>query len=314
LPESKQLLKITEFSPAETMQHIDTMWHSRHVQLDADLKSLLKPRLESYQMSPTHLNSFIDMQYGGPQQFLLNTLLRFPAAPGEDGEFGNAVHGTLERVQGEGFRVKGEIDIDRMLAEFDKILAQKYIPEDRMDDFKNRGHYALKKYIAARQDMFNVNAKPEVDFKREGVLVGDAHLAGKIDRLEIDKENKTVNIVDFKTGKPHEKWDREVKLLKYKQQLYFYKFLIEGSHTWSGYKVKEARLEFVEPNADGKIVPPLQISFDVDDKSATALTTEQETKDLIQAVWQRIKEISLPATGDYSNDYSGSRLFIENLL
>jgi RecB family exonuclease len=163
-------------------------------------------------------------------------------------------------------------------------------------------------------DMFAASAKPEVDFKREGVVVGDAHLAGKIDRLEIDPEKKTVNIVDFKTGKPHSKWDREVKLLKYKQQLYFYKFLIEGSHTWSGYKVSEARLEFVEPDSEGNILPPLQISFDAEDKSATALTTEQETKDLIQAVWAHIKSLDLTDITSYSDDYKGSRNFIEELL
>jgi RecB family exonuclease len=309
LPEHAQALQETIFTPAQTMQHIDTMWHSRHVKLDADLRSLLKPRLENYQMSPTHLNTFIDTEYGGPEQFLLNTLLRFPSAPGEDGEFGNAVHAALEKLQNA--ESKSEANL---LKFFDASLKQRYISPERMDDFRNKGHNALKKYLAARTDMFAASAKPEVDFKREGVLVGEAHLAGKIDRLEIDTENKTVNIVDFKTGKPHSKWDREVKLLKYKQQLYFYKFLIEGSHTWSGYKVKEARLEFVEPDSEGNILPPLQISFDAEDKSATALTTEQETKDLIQAVWAHIKSLDLTDITSYSDDYKGSRNFIEELL
>jgi DNA helicase-2/ATP-dependent DNA helicase PcrA len=314
LPEHAQTLQQTTFTATETMQHIDTMWHSRHVKLDADLRSLLKPRLENYQMSPTHLNTFIDTEYGGPEQFLLNTLLRFPQAPGEDGEFGNAIHATLEKVQGEGFRVKGKVNIAAVLKEFDRQLSRRYIPAERMDDFRNKGHNALKKYIAARTDMFATDAKPEVDFKKEGVLIGEAHLAGKIDRLEIDKVAKTVNIVDFKTGKPHSKWDREVKLLKYKQQLYFYKFLIEGSHTWSGYKVKEARLEFVEPDTEGNILPPLQISFDTEDKSATALTTETETKALIQAVWQKIKGLDLVGINHYSEDFKGTTKCIEELL
>ena len=315
LPEGAQALQETTFTPMETMKHIDTMWHSRHIKLDADLRSLLKPRLETYQMSPTHLNTFIDTQYGGPEQFLLNTLLRFPQAPGEDGEFGNAIHAALEKYQNTD--TKSETNL---LKYFDHALKQRYISPDRMDDFRNKGHNALKKYLAARTDMFAANAKPEVDFKREGVILSsenkdtDAHLAGKIDRLEIDKEAKTVNIVDFKTGKPHSKWDREVKLLKYKQQLYFYKFLIEGSHTWSGYKVKEARLEFVEPDSEGNILLPLQISFDSDDKSATALTTEAETKELILSVWNKIKQLELTSTDEYSEDFKGARSFIEHLV
>ncbi len=304
-PEAKQILRETSFTPAETMQHIDTMWHSRHVTLDADLKSLLSSRLETYQMSPTHLNTFIDMEYGGPEQFLLNTLLRFPKAPGEDGEFGNAVHTTLDWYQ-KRIGEDSKPELDKVLVEFDKQLSRRYIPADRMDDFRDRGHHALKLYIPASEDTFTRTAKAEVDFKGEGVMLGEAHLAGKIDRLEIDTENKTVNIVDFKTGKPHDKWERSVKLLKYKQQLYFYKFLIEGSHTWSGYKVAEARLEFVEPNSEGKVLPPLKIEFSVADV--------KETKALIQAVWNRIEALDLPDVSTYSDDYKGTSMFIESLL
>ncbi len=304
LPKSKQSLQQTSFNAAETMHHIDTMWHSRHVQLDASLKSLLKNRLERYQMSPTHLNTFIDTEYGGPEQFLLNTLLRFPAAPGEDGEFGNAVHGTMDWYQ-KRIDVGEKPNLQKILNEFDKQLSRRYIPDDRMDDFRNRGHHALKLYIPARENMFTQAAKAEVDFKKEGVLLGDAHLSGKIDRLEIDKANKTVNIVDFKTGKPHDKWERSIKLLKYKQQLYFYKFLIEGSHTWSGYKVAEARLEFVEPNADGKILPPLKIEFNE--------TEEQEMKTLIQAVWEKIKDLDLPDISQYSADFKGTNMLISSI-
>ena len=153
--------------------------------------------------------------------------------------------------------------------------------------------------------MFTKTAKAEVDFRKEGVLLGEAHLSGKIDRLEIDTENKTVRIVDFKTGKPHEKWERSVKLLKYKQQLYFYKFLIEGSHTWNGYTVVEARLEFVEPNAEGSVVEPLTIDFTDDE--------EKEMKQLIQAVWKKIKSLDV-VNPTYSEDYKGTNRFIEQLL
>lgn len=273
--------------------------------LDADLKSLLMPRLEKYQMSPTHLNTFIDMEYGGPEVFLLQTLLRFPQAPGEDGEFGNAVHMTLDWLQVR--TANGERrTTEEVLKEFDRQLKRRYIPKGRMDDFGNRGRHALEKYLESSVAMFKRQAKSEVDFRKEGVLVGEAHLSGKIDRLEIDKAAKTVNIVDFKTGKPHDKWDRSVKLLKYKQQLYFYKFLIEGSHTWAGYKVAEARLEFVEPTAEGKVLEPLTISFDEQE--------EADMKALIQAIWQKIKTLDLPSTAGLSDDYRGTTAFIQRLL
>jgi len=305
LPEPKQKVIETSFDQAETMNAVDLMWHSRHVHLDADLKSLLSGRLERYQMSPTHLNTFIDLEYGGPEQFLLKTLLRFPEAPGEDGEFGNAVHWALEQHQ---YRIaRGDKStVEQTLKDFDKNLAKRYIHPDHLDDFRARGHFALKAYLPKREDMFTISAEPEVAFNKEGVLLGEAYLSGKIDRLEVDKTSKTVSIVDFKTGKPHSKWDREVKLLKYKQQLYFYKFLIEGSHTWQNYRVTGARLEFVEPDSTGKIVEPLEIKFDD--------AEEKEMKSLIQAVWSEIKSLDLPDVSGYSEDYKGTRDFIAQLL
>lgn len=301
LPEHKQKVVLTEFNQAETMKNIDTMWHSRHTKLDASLTSLIKPRLDNYKMSPTHLNSFIDLEYGGPEEFLMQTILRFPKAPSEDGEFGNAVHHALEKHQN-----RNEKDIEATIRDFDKSLERRYIPLQKLDDFRRRGHNALRNYLETREEMFSVFAKAEVDFRLEGVVLGPAHLSGKIDRLEIDSTEKTVKIVDYKTGKPLEKWEKSLKALKYKQQLYFYKFLIEGSHTWQNYKVEEARLEFVEPDSEGKIYAPLEIKFDDSE--------EKEMKKLITVVWKYIKTLNFPDTSEYLQDYKGSNEFIADII
>lgn len=284
LPESKQTVHETHFSPEETMQAIDTMWHSRHLDLTTDLKSLLRERLTRYVMSPTHLNTFIDTEHGGPEVFLLQTLLRFPQAPGEDGEFGSAIHYTLEKYQAKVASQKSNVEgLATALKIFDEQLKKRYIPSDHMDDYRNRGHNALKSYLSATESMWQKPAKSEVDFRNEGVTLGEARLTGKIDRLEVDETNKTVDIVDFKTGKPLTKWDSSIKALKYKQQLYFYKLLIEGSHTWAGYKVNSARLEFVEPDTAWKAVPALFVNFDD--------TYEKEIKDLIGEIWTKIQHL-----------------------
>ena len=311
LPGKNQIVSTHDFTHAETLQHIDTLWHSRHTKLDAELKSLLAQRLERYQMSPTHLNAFIDTEYAGPQQFLLTTLLRFPAAPGEDGEFGNAIHAALDWYQKK-LKDNNNPAMQQLLKEYDHQLSRRYLPENRMDDLRARGHHALKLYVPKRADMFLENARSEVDFRKEGVLIGKAHLSGKIDRMEIDTKQKLIRIVDFKTGRPHNKWDRSVKLLKYKQQLYFYKFLIEGSHSWSDYRVASARLEFVEPDAEGNIVEPLLIDFNEPDSKA--LITEKGTRALIEVVWQRITELDLPDISKYSDDIKGTLAFITDLL
>ena len=305
LPDNKQELTNIKFTASETMQQVDTMWHSRHLKLDAELKGLLQNRLDKYQMAPTHLNTFLDLQYGGPETFLIQTLLRFPQAPGEDGEFGNAIHITLDWLQK---RLKSgeKPTIKSILAEFDNNLAKRFITADKLEDFRARGRNALEKYLTARTNIINLEAESEVDFRGEGVIVEGAHLSGKIDRLEINKQDKTVKIVDYKTGQPHKKWEKTTKLFKYKQQLYFYKLLIEGSHTWSNYKVVEARLEFVEPDSEGNIVDPLVVEFDPEE--------EKEIKKLIKTVWQHIKTVDFPDTANYDDSYKGSMEFIQDLL
>ncbi len=305
LPKAMQKVLKTAFTADEAIRNIDTMWHSRHLQLEANLKSLLKPRLDKYQMSPTHLNAFIDMEYGGPEIFLLQTLLRFPQAPGEDGEFGNAIHETLEWYQHKIIK-NTPVTINKLTKEFDKRLNKRYIPKNRMDYFRKRGHQALRLYAQARKETLKSYAETEVDFRKEGVLLGKAHLSGKIDRLEIDKKSKIVNIIDFKTGKTYTKWEKSIKLLKYKQQLYFYKILIEGSHSWQNYKVASARLEFVEPDQNGKIVDPLYVNFDKKE--------EKELKQLIRIVWHKIQNLDLPNTSKYTQNLRGTMDFIKQLL
>ena len=169
--------------------------------------------------------------------------------------------------------------LPQILTEFDKQLDKRYIASNRMDDFRARGHHALKIYIPASEKMFTKPAQSEVDFRKEGVIVGDAHLTGKLDRIEIDEQNRTIDIVDYKTGKPATKWDTSIKLQKYRQQLYFYKLLIEGSHTFAGYKVNSARLEFIEPLPSGECAPALYVDFsDAEEKATKALITEIWTK------------------------------------
>jgi hypothetical protein len=95
---------------------------------------------------------------------------------------------------------------------------------------------------------------------------------------------------------------------KYRHQLYFYKLLVEGSHTWKEYTVEGARLEFVEPldKKVGDIMPALTIQFDDE--------YEAGIKQLIQVVWAKIQSLDLPQTGKYSSDVQGTKAFELDLL
>ena len=307
LPPASQQIITSKTSPLEMAKDIATLWSAGRVSLPVDFPSLLSDKLASYIMSPTHLNTFMDLEYAGPEEFLIRTLLRFPSAPTTSSEYGVAIHNTLEwyglkQVSGDG------ASLDQVLAHYELELDNRYLGSYELESVRARGRVVLQKYLAARPDMFKSDAKFEVNFSGEGVSIGDARLTGKIDRLEIDHASKTLRIVDYKTGKPLIKWDSSLNAYKYRHQLYFYKLLVEGSHTLRDYAVEGARLEFVEPTdlKGGDIVPALTIQF--------SEAEEQEIKQLIQVVWGKIQSLDFPDISKYSKNIQGTKVFEHNLL
>lgn len=287
--------------------NIETLWQAGSVRLPANFKNLLSDKVNNYRMSPTHLNTFLDTEYGGPESFLVQTLLRFPQAPTASGEYGTAIHNTLEWYQLQ-LNESTHPDERALIDRYKKELKNRYLSSSDAKHAESKGTDALKKYLAARSDMFNIPAQAEVNFYSEGVAINGVQLSGKIDRLEIDKEAKTVGIVDYKTGEPLTKWGSSTKAHKYMQQLYFYKLLLENSTSWRGYKVKDARLEFVEPerNSRANIIEPLYVKFES--------AEEDKLKGLIQAVAQKIRSVDMPDISDYSNNLKGMLAFEQDLI
>lgn len=288
----------------EAMQHY---WTSRHAQgaHDTNLRDLILPRLEGFQLSATHVNTFTDLVYGGPEAFFINTVLKFPKAPTADGQYGNAIHETLESMQ-YALKRTGELpDIDSAIKMFAEKLKAKRLSENDYTRQYERGALALAEFIPQWWHNFIPEAQTEYSFKHEASFVEDAHLNGNLDQMLVDAETKQIRVVDFKTGKSHAHWTNEVKMHKYKQQLMFYKLLVENSHSFKGYDVTEGMLVFVEPDDHGKI-NELKINYDREDLS--------RAKKLIRAIWHRIKTLDLPDTSGYSKDIKGIVAFEDWLI
>ncbi len=306
LPEGSQTaLQPNINSNPNLSQPIELEWGINTSTIKPSLKSLLKKRLDYYRLSPTHLNTFIDLSWGGPQTFLLNNLLRFPQAPGIDGEYGNAIHQTLDWYQAELNTTQKHPTMQILEENFTKQLDTRYIDPGQKPLLLERGISALNSYLAARSDTFAPGDKSEANFKSEGVLVGEAHLTGNIDKIEIDKKNKLITVVDYKTGQAFDKWSSNLKLFKYRQQLYFYKILVEQSNSYQGYKVQKGRLEFIEPSDDGRIMH-LELTFE--DQELIRL------KQLIQVVWRHITTLDLPDTSGLGSNLADVKQFIDSLI
>ncbi len=306
LPEAQQLVATDDSEPpAAALLALD--WRTRHIGglQSVDLSSLLSGRLERYQISPTDVISYIDIEYAGPQRFFFDKILRFPSAPTPDSQFGTAVHETLEWCQHQTSEHGFAPTTASVIEHFEKQIRAKKLTEPRTKLEIERGREALSLFMEQRGSIFAPDAVAEKSFRGEGVFSGEAHMAGRIDRMEIDTRNKTITVIDYKTGKSYSSWKNDSKLHKYQLQLYLYKLLIEGSKAYRDYTVTSGRLEFVEPDDDGK-VRYLSLEFN---------TKELErVRALLAVIWQRVHAFDFPTTDQYPASVAGIRQFEDDLL
>ena len=121
----------------------------------------------------------------------------------------------------------------------------------------------------------------------------------------------TATVTDYKTGGVLTSWDKgqeyqKIKAHKYRQQLLFYKLLIERSREWQKYTMTRGVLQFVEPDPAGKIV-----ALELDDIDREELARFAE---LVKAVWRHIQELSFPDVSGYDQTLAGIRKFEQDLI
>lgn len=308
---SVQPKSIDKPAPAEAREILATDWAYRYRQIIADKPSLLEPILENYKLSVTHLNNFIDIRDGGPEYFLLHNLLRFPEAISPSAAYGDAMHRTLQWL-GVGYRKENKLaSIAQAQEYFVDALARTHLRPTDAKRLSARGKEAIAKYLEVRSSDFAITDLIERGFNNEGVVVADARLSGKIDKLSFIDPHTAV-VIDFKTGKPASSWQgkddfEKVKLHKYRQQLMFYKLLVENSASFSKkLKVQSGALEFVEADSEGVLIGNISIEFDTSE-------LEHFTK-LIGAVWKHIMELNFPDASTYPQNLKGIKQFEQDLI
>ncbi len=274
-----------------------------------DEEALLETLLEDYQMPVTHFNNFLNVADGGPQIFLEQNLLRFPQSMSLSASYGSAMHKIVELIYTH-LRKDGKVPpLEIVLDWFERELKMKRLSDLNNMLFLKRGEEALSIYYKERVDSFDSAHKIEVDFKHQGVMIGDAHITGKIDKI-INLGSGVIEVVDIKTGKSAEKWTgkdayEKVKLYKYKNQLIFYKLLVENSRDFVNIgSVSVGRLEFIEPKNDKIMDLSLEMNGDDVDR----------VRRLIDVVYKKIMALDFPDISKYSKDIKGINEFEDDLL
>ncbi|MCB9817091.1 ATP-dependent helicase [Candidatus Nomurabacteria bacterium] len=301
-------------TPHDILFRAERHWHDKHLSVpQATLKDLLQDRINRYTLSATHLNNFLDVPNGGPHKFFLHNFLQFPSAMSPSASFGSAMHSTLEYMHS--YVVKhGSLPA---LAKSESFMAsslqRKGLAPNEYDKYHTQAINALNALYAQRSHEFTPKQLPEQDFRRQGVRIGDALLTGKIDVLTVTKHSATVT--DYKTGTSSTTWNAQgqtnyakQKLHRYKQQLYFYKLLVDGSRTWGeqGIRATKGELVFVEPNQQGSL-----------DSLSLDITDEQELtrlRKIIASVWRCIVNLDFPDISVFSEDAKGITEFEDWLI
>jgi DNA helicase II / ATP-dependent DNA helicase PcrA len=247
---------------------------------------------------------------GGPQNFLETNLLCFPQAKTASGAYGTAVHAAIERLY---YELRGEAKVPSLgeiIGYFKEFLRKERLGNREYSEQEERGIKNLTVFYNTKKGTFKVEHRIEVNFKNQGVVVGGAHLTGKIDKIEqIDGEQWRVH--DFKTGTPLYNWKggtdyEKVKLYKYKQQIVFYKLLVENARDFIGrHTVDTGLIEFVEPDDVGHVID-LPITIEQADV--------ERTKKLVEVVYKKIISLDFPDITKYPSTVKGIVEFENDLI
>lgn len=295
-----------EESATPAIELYETMWHSHLSNVgEHTMQELLRDTLAKYKLSATHLCNFLDVSRGGPELFLLQNLLRFPQAMSPSAAFGSAVHTTLQRAHAHLTATGKKRPVEDLLGDFEAALSEYQLASDQYNYFAKKGSDVLSTFFAARYDSFSPTQRVEQNFGSEAVTIGEVRLSGAIDLMDIDDEAKTIVVTDYKTGKSTPTWQgkteyEKIKLHHYRQQLMFYKLLIENSRQYTGYTVTRGVIEYVEPDERG-IINRIELDYEADEL--------REFSRLITGVWQRIITLDFTTKSDYDKTLIGIKAF-----
>ncbi len=222
-------------------------------------KEFLNALFDQQGISVTALNNYLEC----PWHYFYVNLLRIPEAPNKHLAFGNAVHAALkayfDELDGREGRGNEGRDMGKewLVRRFEEALAREPIPEHEYEETLAKGRKALPAFYDEYHTQWlafrNGGGRGMNEVRVDGVTAGDTPINGKLDRIEIPHDGKSVTVIDYKTGRSKSRNEIEGNTKtsdgNYKRQLTFYKLLLakEGN-----YDMAEGVIQFVEPDERGK--------------------------------------------------------------
>jgi DNA helicase-2/ATP-dependent DNA helicase PcrA len=204
-------------------------------------------------LSVTALNNYLRC----PWEYFYSSLLRVPKAPTKHPLFGNAVHAALKYFFDK-WREEQDIGEAGLQEAFAHALMRQPLSEHDYAEALAQGKEALAGYYRTYHGTWRRRIQNElsigVTFDTGDSRVGAIRLRGDLDKVEwID--DRTVHVIDYKTGKPKSRNAIEGKTKSddgdFKRQLTFYRVLMD--HYASGaYHMATGEIDFVQPDDRGR--------------------------------------------------------------
>jgi DNA helicase-2/ATP-dependent DNA helicase PcrA len=250
-PELIRELEIVPTYEAEFVAHPELEYAAAQTARTVPLKEaeFLRQRFLDRGLSVSALNNYLVC----PSKFYFLNLVGMQEAPNPSAQAGNAAHGALKYAV-EAVGRDESITVDKFLDRFAYLLSREPMREADFKAAIQKGERALTSYFKEFSKTWNAAMRPEFPVEAtfrvsESVEIP---LRGRFDRIDV-LSDIAVRVVDYKFKKPMSR--NEIAGLtkssdgNYYRQLTFYKLLVEAGTSW---KMKEASLDFLEPDAKSK--------------------------------------------------------------
>lgn len=288
----------TEPSIEEMASIIETSWRDFYALDTPTLRPMLGPDLTSEPLSASVLNAFVEYEeeHGNSEKFT-DRRLRLPEEPSLILDYGTKVHAFLEDYVNHVLGAK-----DRELASLASAYRQDILwmdyPEDELRVYAGRFDRIVDVFVPwlAQQTQGRLVTEAKVT-----AIVGESGvpLFGRCDLLMVDDDNRTIKVIDYKTGF---RYSKKTPTTSYERQLRFYRLLLERSSEYEGYRVVESVDCYVEPEKGSAAVLHPPVTASVSDDEIARL------EKLIEAVWKRIQECRFDTTAFEESDIKADAL------
>lgn len=252
--DGKEQSRSLHIDEVESLSHIDMdTWEQENTELFADffgeshehVQSLLdqeyiQERFLKSALSVSALNNYME----SPLVYFFRNLVLIPQARSPFLDFGNLMHGTLEKFALKGIQ-KGKLgSVDELLSSLDEEVKENPSYEEHYEKAKNAlvryAEYRLENEVLPLETEFRV---PAVSFESEKGY--ELRLTGVIDKISRDEDGSII-VWDYKTGRSISDMDKDRKE-KLRRQATFYKILLKNSFGGK-YNPQKVIFDFLEPS------------------------------------------------------------------